>query len=310
MYPDNNHIHAGIFVKEQVEFYANKYDLQYEVYLVDGISSKWNYIKSIFKINALIYKKKYDLIHIHFGLSGMFLLFNPFIKVPTILTLHGSDIQAYNGEGLMQKISKLVVAHSTRTIILNDRMLEILKKHKQKLVKIPCGIDLSQFNSSRNNINNNTFLIGFPASRNREVKNFPLFIEIIYNLKNKGYNVSFIEFDNFSRKEVVKNLCNLDCLIMTSFSEGSPQIIKEALACNVPIISTNVGDISELLNTVNNCSVIDSFQKEMFVSKIIELIDLKPIERKTNGLGRIKELQLDQDAVISKINKLYLSVTK
>lgn len=308
MYPDKNNIHAGIFVKEQVEFYAERYKVQYDIYLVDGISSKWNYIKSIFKINRLILKNSYDLIHVHFGLSGIFLLTNPFIKTPTIVSLHGSDIQSYTKEGLMQKISKLVVKRATKTIVLNDRMFEILDKHKKKLIKIPCGINLSHFNTHRKNLHNDSFLIGFPASRNRSVKNFPFFIRVIDTLLAKGYSIDFIEFDNFTREEVVKTLNKLDCLMMTSFSEGSPQIVKEALACNVPIISSNVGDVSYLLKNVSNCYIVNSFEEEKFVSRVEELMSLKPEERKTNGLSKIKELQLDQETITTKLHDLYKSV--
>ena len=306
MYPDENRIHFGIFIKEQIEFYVKKYHIQYEVLLVDGKKSKFNYIKSIFKINYSIYKNKYDLIHVHFGLSGMFLFFNPFIKIPVVVTLHGSDIQSYvQKEGLMQKITKKVVSRSDRTIILNDHMSIILEKYKHKLVKIPCGIDTTLFNTYRNNLDNESFVIGFPANRSRKVKNFPFFEKIIKILKSQGQRIKVIEFDGFTREEVVVNLCKLDCLLMTSFSEGSPQIIKEALACNVPIVSTNVGDVQLLLADVKNCSVINSFDTNLFVDKIKHLIYLNPSERNTNGLIKIKQLGLDQNTIVSILHELY-----
>jgi teichuronic acid biosynthesis glycosyltransferase TuaC len=308
MFPNKRNMNFGIFIKEQIDYYAKIHAPEYEVYFVDGKKSKLNYIKSIFNVNKLIRKNNYDLVHIHFGLSGIFLLFNPFIKTPVIVTLHGSDIQSYNKEGLTQKISKKVVSRSDKAIILNDNMINILKDYKDKLIKIPCGIDLSLFNLDRNNINNESFVIGFPSSRNREVKNYPFFAKVIENLENQGYPIKVVEFDNFTRKEVVENLSKLDCLLMTSFSEGSPQIIKEALACNVPIVSINVGDIELLLNNVNNCYVINSFDIQLFADKIKNIINIAPNQRKTNGKDMVKQLGFDQDTIISKLDLLYKDI--
>lgn len=307
MYPSKDKIYSGIFIKEQIEAFALKYPVNYKICLIDGKKSNFNYLKSIFSINFLIRKEKFDLIHIHFGLSGMFMLFSFFLDTPVIVTLHGSDIQSYKGNrGLIQKISTVVVSRSDKAIILNDQMADILKKNRYKLIKIPCGINLSFFSKQRENLNNENFFIGFPSSRDREVKNYPLFFTIVEGLKARGHKISVIEFDNFNREEVAENLSKLDCLLMTSFSEGSPQIIKEALASNLPIISTNVGDVQLLLKDVENCFVVNSFEPQIFIEKVEFLIQLNPHDRKSNGKEKIKQLGLDQDTIITQLNDLYL----
>ena len=48
--------------------------------------------------------------------------------------------------------------------------------------------------------------------------------------------------------QLVKYYNSVDCLILTSFHEGSPNVIKEAMACNLPIVSTKVGDVEEIIN--------------------------------------------------------------
>src|SRR5690606_8902967 len=101
------------------------------------------------------------------------------------------------------------------------------------------------------------------------------------------------------------NLSKLDCLLMTSHSEGSPQIIKEAMVCGVPIVSTKVGDVEILLKGLENCYVIDSFEPAVFVEKIIEILKLPPEDRRTSGKERIMELELNQESVCSKIYILY-----
>lgn len=310
MYPSEETPFDGVFIKEQILYCQDKYNVDSKVFVIDRSGNKYfNYIRSIFQIMKIITKGNFDLIHVHFGLSGMFLLLKPFIKVPVVLTLHGCDVQSFKKrDGLMQKIGKMAARNADRIIILNDTMAHILKKHQYKSVKIPCGINTELFELDRSNLTNKSFLIGFPSDRKREVKNYPLFKAITDLLKERGYTIEIVEFTHFTRKEMAWNLSKLDCLLMTSHSEGSPQIIKEAMVCGVPIVSTKVGDVEILLKGVKNCFVVDSLQPEPFVEKISEILILSSAERKTNGKEKIKDLELDQDTVCSNIYRLYEDV--
>ena len=307
MYPTKETPFDGVFIKEQVQYCHDKFKVDYKIFLIKRSGNKYlNYVKSIFQIMEIISKGSFDLIHVHFGLAGMFLFLKPFIKVPVILTLHGCDIQTFKKrDGLLQRIGKMAASNADRIIILNDKMANILKKQQDIVVKIPCGINYEIFDLERNNLNNRGFLIGFPSDKTRTVKNYPLFREITESLKSKGYNIEIIEFINLTRKEMARQLSTLDCLLMTSHSEGSPQVIKEAMLCEVPIVTTKVGDVDFLLNGVKNCFVIDSFQPEPFVEKIKEILSLIPAERKTNGKQKIKDLELDQQTVCSNIYGIY-----
>src|SRR5699024_10957353 len=127
-----------------------------------------------------------------------FILVNPFLSTPIVVTLHGSDIQSYKRkEGLIQKITKQVVKRATRVIVINDDMEKILYRSRGKLVKIPFGINTRMFNIQRSN-ENDSFLIGFPSDKNRPVKNYELFSEIICSLRKKGYSIDTLEFVNLS----------------------------------------------------------------------------------------------------------------
>lgn len=310
MYPSLDTPFDGVFIKEQIQYCHDNYNIEYELFVIDRSGNKYfNYVKSIFQIMKIIVKGDFNLIHVHFGLAGMFLFFKPLIKPPVIITFHGSDIIPYKKrKGLIHKISKMAAKKADRIIFLNDKMANILKKYQFKAVKIPCGINTEFFDLKQNNLNNKSFLIGFPSSRKREVKNYPLFKAITDTLKQRKHSIEIVEFTNFTREEVARNLSKLDCLLMTSHSEGSPQIIKEALLVGVPIVSTRVGDVENLLMGLKNCYVIDSFEPAPFVEKVIEILKLSPRERTTRGKERIMELELDQETVCSKVYGLYESM--
>jgi glycosyltransferase involved in cell wall biosynthesis len=95
---------------------------------------------------------------------------------------------------------------------------------------------------------------------------------------------------------------------MTSLREGSPQIIKEAMAAGVPVISTNVGDVAQLLKNVERCSVINSFSPDQFLEELLTLYKLDYNERVTNGSSKLESLSLDQDSVTKAIYNLYQTI--
>ena len=139
-----------------------------------------------------------------------------------------------------------------------------------KVGRLPFGVDTDFFYpASAGLINNNQISIGFPSDKNRKEKNYPLFEKILQELSRKYIVTSFV-FHNRTRNEVRGGLNNVDILLMTSTSEGSPQIIKEAMACNVPVVSTSVGDIETLLEGVNNCYLVDGFNFTNFIGPIEE----------------------------------------
>ena len=61
-----------------------------------------------------------------------------------------------------------------------------------------------------------------------------------------------------------------DCILFTSIQEGSPNVIKEALACNIPIVSTNVGDVKERLETIDGCFVIDDYDAKNLAEALLK----------------------------------------
>ena len=307
MYPTPDFIYNGIHVKEQILYLTQKYSLDYQVEFINGSKSKFNYIKSIFTVNKLIRNNNFDIIHVHFGLSGLFLLFNPFLKIPVVVTLHGSDTMAGKAFGLMLPITRQVVKRARRVIIMNENMVNLFNNHVEKLTKIPCGINVHEFNIGRKN-KGGAFKLGFPGNKDRPGKNFSLFKKIVDKLSAEGYQIEIIEFHNLTREEVIQNLSTLDCLLMTSLYEGSPQINKEAMANGIPIVTTNVGDVKKILFGVSNCYVVDSFEAEQFLEPMKKIISLKNEDRVTNGKKRIEELQLDQDTVVSKIFNVYKEI--
>lgn len=306
MYPDAERPYNGIFVAEQIAAIERFHpDVHTEVCFIDGEKGKSEYLKSVGYVNQLIRKGNYDLVHIHFGVSGMYLL-SPFkLKVPTIATFHGSDIQPEGGNGwLTIHLSRFVAKKADACITLNKRMDSIVKLYNRKTFVVPCSVDMDLFKPMNIKKQGNSMRIVFPCNRSMWVKDFPLFERVIKMLKTQyGIDCKGETMENLSRPQVAELMNTADLLLMTSFSEGSPQAVKEALACNLPVVSTPVGDVNVLLNGVKDCYVAETRDAEELAKLVV-----KALQRNghgTTGRERLTKLHLDQKSVADKIYNIY-----
>lgn len=308
MYPTSDRPNYGIFVKEQVEAVKSCFpDVEYDVYYIEGQSSKMSYVKSIFKINRSINRNDYDLVHVHYGLSGLFLLYPFRKKLPVIMTLHGGDIQMEQGKIAQVYLTKQILKFVNVTIALNDRMVTIVKQYCKNVIKIPCSVNMTLFTPFKHKTlihAKKKLVIIFPSSHDRIVKNYSLFVKTIGELKEK-YKIDCreIELKNMTRQQVADTYRTADLMLMTSFSEGSPQVVKEAMACDLPIISTKVGDVDFLLDGVADSGWVDSFNSSLLCEKIKDVVDGKVLG--VNGRKKIFDLGLDDDSIARRIYYVY-----
>lgn len=307
MFPVPDYIYFGIHVKEQINAIEALGPFEKEVYFINGRADKLNYLRSISGIRKLVKRGGFDLIHIHYGLAGLFLLFfKP--AIPVVITLHSGELYQKKGylNHLMQKnITLSLLKRVDKIIVLNDDMVQLLKPHAAKLLKQPCGTDLELFRERRVLTRpEKKIKIGFPGNKARPEKNFILFEQIVGKLRAE-FDISVIEFHNLTREEVVRDLNEIDLLLMTSLVEGSPQIIKEALACNKPVVSTNVGDVSDVLNGVRNSYSIDSFEPDDFVGAVKEILLLPREDRLSDGRDKLRKMGLGADQVARVVKQVY-----
>jgi len=291
------------FVYEQAEA-IKKHNISVEFYGIKGKGFA-GYLKNYFPLLKEIKNYRPDLIHAHYGLSG--LLANLQRKVPVITTFHGSDLN--NAQVL--KYSNLSKRMSHASIFVSQSM-EIKGIKKNKYYIIPCGVDLTQFNSlpkieARQMLGyqQNEIIILFSSSFDRKVKNYPLAEKACSHLEKIILKkVKLLELKNYSRKEVNLLINSADCALLTSISEGSPQFIKEAMACNCPVVATDVGDVSWLFGGEAG-HFIAKFDYQDVAEKINAALQFSEKYGKTKGRERIQSLGLDSKVVADRIVKIY-----
>ena len=122
-----------------------------------------------------------------------------------------------------------------------------------------------------------------------------------------GMDAELIELKGFTREQVNELLCSVSCLLLTSKSEGSPQIIKEALACGCPIVSVDVGDVRERTEGVHGCYVVSSREPKELAAALKQAL-ANP--RKTTGREKIRTDGLTNEQVARQIMEVYERVVR
>lgn len=299
----NNHNgHFAPFIVEQADALRSVgCDVEYF-----GVTGKGllGYLKQIPYLRRKIYADKIDIIHAHYGLCC--LLANMQRKVPVVSTYHGSDINVKS----VLKLSKIAMALSAWNIFVSERTHDIALSSvktaiKKKCSLIPCGINLPKVSALCPDMSAvlepNKKHVLFAGAFYNDVKDPELAKSIVGLLTN----VQLIELKGYSRDEVNGLMYQCDALLMTSKTEGSPQVIKEAMACGLPIVSTDVGDVKERVAGLSGCYVAQNRNPKELVGLLSNALSLKG---RTNGRDLIIKSELTNESVAKKIIKIYKSV--
>ncbi len=290
MYPDAARPFWGMFVRGQVEA-LQALGVDCKVHLVDGNSSRWNYLLAVGKVRELATSGKYDILHAHYGLTGLTAIGQH--HLPIVLSLYGSDVNIR----WQRCISRFAARRAAKTIICSHRMSDSLKTKRNPII-LPPGIDTNHFRPldreearARFGCTPDETVLFFPGNPKRPVKDFPLFQAAVQALGKD--NVHVITLGNIPDKDLPALYCAADCVILTSKTEGSPTVIKEARACGCPVVSVNVGDVAEQIENYPLCFVTKTRAPAEIAARVTDVLnaqrptptakDLEEISRTTTA---------------------------
>lgn len=295
---------ASTIVKNQADSIV-KFDntIQIEFFLIKG-KGMFGYLKNIFDLRKFLKCHKYDVIHAHYSLSAFVAsLAN---AKPLVVSLMGSDIRL--GNFFLLLIRLFVKIFKWKDIIVKSEDMKNLVRINNVNV-IPNGVDLNVFKPLEK-INCLKYLgwdeskkhILFAANPNRPEKNFQLANEAFSVLKMNVIELHVLE--NVSNNRIPYYLNASDVILLTSLWEGSPNVIKEAMACNCIIVATDVGDISWLLEDTKGCYLCKHDINDI-ADKLSMAINFTNPQEDIIRRNRLIELNLSSDIVASKIIDIY-----
>ena len=238
-----------------------------------------------------------DVVHAHYGLCGLLATFQR--RVPVVVTYHGSDLN----DRKARPFSLLATRRAAHNIFVSRRLEESVRRRNSSVV--PCGVDFDVFSPRPQQ--EARALVGWSDGRRRvlfagafdnPVKNAPLARRAVELVDG----AELVEMKGLGRSDVAARMNAADALLLTSLSEGSPQVVKEALAVGLPVVSVDVGDVAELLAATGG-GLVAGPKAEDLAAALRQYLEHP---RRTNARQRMAHL--DNRQVARRLMEIYQSV--
>jgi glycosyltransferase involved in cell wall biosynthesis len=313
MYPSAQRPAFGTFVRTQVESLRG-IGVYVEPFVLDGRNRKLMYLRGIPQIRRRLACGDVDVVHAHYGYMGA--VAGAQRAVPVVLTFHGSDLLGgVTGNGRPTLLSRGEVAASKfiarwidTIIVQNQAMARLLRWHPHVHV-IPHEVDLELFRPTdreearrRLGLDPGRAYMLFAANPDKTVKRFPLAKSAVEILRNRDPSVELIVVFEETQDRLAMYMSACDALVFPSYQEGSPNIVKQAMACNLPIVATDVGDVAQVVEGTEDCFVVEP-DAHSFADRLWTILKTR---RRTSGRDRVS--QFEGALVAARVRDVYSEV--
>jgi teichuronic acid biosynthesis glycosyltransferase TuaC len=250
--PDPASPSRGIFVRDQV---AALRRAGVEVELLSFPSGRWNYPRAVPQIRRLLGRERFDLVHAHYGLAGWCASLAG--ARPLIVTFHGTDVRHPTVGRLSRRLVRRLdlVAGASRALFAPEAERPGLPKRPGATAVLPCGADLDRFGPSpraearqRLGLDPKGRYLLFPAATFRPEKRYDRAIEV-----GRLAGAELLTGGAIEAERMPDWVNAASAVLVTSENEGFGLVAVEALACDVPVLSTPVGIAPALLRGIQGC---------------------------------------------------------
>lgn len=302
MYPSAERPGYGAFVEHQAEG-LRRHGHVVDVLEILGSKSKLNYAKAAVEVRRRTVHDGFDIVHAHYGLSA----FPASCRraTPLVITLHGSDVL---GSRLERSLTRAICRLADAVIVVSEEMRRWIPG-----TVVPCGVDLSVFTPHdraearrRLGLPTHALLVLFPFDPARRVKRYDLARAAVSQLEADGLDVRLVSVSGVHSSEMPWYYSASNAMILCSEREGSPTSVKEALACDLPVVATPVGDLCELFTGIPGTRLCQPNVADLARG-------LRDVLTEPPGMGfrgRQAMARYDQTHTIARIVDVYASVLR
>lgn len=268
VYPTAQVPHSGTFIKTQVDSLIAS-GLEVEVIHPRPGPIPVRYISAAVQVFLKTLTGRFDVVNGHYGLWCLVARLQ--LTTPVVASFLGGDLFGELwAEGEFPRKAEFVVQVSRW---LSRRVDAVIVKSEgmKKLVSgdnifvIPNGVDFELFHPipraearAALGLDQHRYYVLFGNNPKTPAKNYPLAQATIEQLHTRGIDAELLVANGLPQSKVVYYLNASNALLLTSIFEGSPNIVKETMACNVPVVATCVGDVPEVIGRTKGCKACPS----------------------------------------------------
>lgn len=302
------------FIKRQAEF-LQAAGVDVDVFHFQSGKRPWNYLLAWLRLRRRIAHRRYDLAHAQFGQSGLLALPKP---LPLVVTFRGDDLEGIVDEGgritlpgrILKLLSQGVARCADAAIVVSAHMKQFLHPSVRTYV-VPSGLDLQLFrpiprDEARRHLGlaADKRLVLFVGNPELPRKRYVLAREAVAVLSRMLPTELVLAWGApHTDIPLLMNAC--DALVFTSLQEGSPNVVKEALACNLPVVSVRVGDVPLRLKDVAGCELCADDRPETIAAALERVL-----RRNQRVAGRDTVRDLDEKKLTEQVISIYRAVTR
>ena len=248
----------GVFVREQVEAVRSA-GARCDVRFVNGRAGRRAYAAAVPSLRRELARGGYDVVHAHHALSGLATWLaarSCRAAPPWLLTHHGIEVF----DGWQAPLARWLTPRADWALVVSPAMARRLDLTADHVM--PMGVDLTAFRPgdraaarARLGLPPGGALIAWVGA-DRPEKRLWLARQAVARLRETLPEAELLVVSGLEHAAVALWLTAADALLLTSAREGAPVVVKEALACDRPVVSTDVGDVRQLVAPVAGCAVV------------------------------------------------------
>ncbi len=302
----------AVFIARQAEFLRRE-GIHVDLFPFRGARHPGNYAAAWRQVHQRLRHGSYDLVHAQFGQSGLTALPK---RVPLVVTFRGDDLEGIIGENgryipagwLLRLLSRAVARRADAAIVVSEHMKQHLPSSTRAHV-LPSGIDLDLFQPepqhqarSRLGLPSDRKLVLFVGNPGLARKRYDLAQQAL-EVVNRSIPARLLVGWEKTHEEIAALMNACDALVCTSMQEGSPNAVKEALACNLPVVAVRVGDVPLRLKGVAGCELCPDDRAETIATALERVL-----RRGTRSESRPAVQDLDERVLTARLIDIYRSV--
>ncbi len=267
--PTSGRDSAGIFIQRQIDSLRRE-GVHVDVRVVSGVGPAW--VAGVRELRQLLARDTYDVVHAQYG-GRTALAAVAASRRPVVVSFCGSDLnglragprfdRAYATAGVL--CSQLAAPLASALVAKSPALVGKLwrQRDRQRCRVIPNGVDLELFHEMERREARRK--LGWPedepvvivSGQSRSaVKRLDLARQVVERARTELPTIRMEPLKGVPPGEVPTYLNAADLMLLTSQHEGSPNIVKEALACNVSVVSVDVGDVRRWLEGTDGCWIV------------------------------------------------------